>query len=149
MTVTRTRARLRTRMSAASAPLNRVLTGTSTAPACEQAERGHDPLGAVERPDGHPVARLDARGDQGGAEPAGPLDQLGVGEPACPPSTTAGSVTEPLGGGGDHRGDAGPPAGASGAHHRTTASSTFIRRARLPPMIFRTVSSGRPSSSST
>ena len=33
MTVTRTRARLRDRMSAASAPLNRVLTGTRTAPA--------------------------------------------------------------------------------------------------------------------
>ena len=34
MTVTRAWARLRRRMSAASAPLNLVLTGTSTAPAC-------------------------------------------------------------------------------------------------------------------
>ncbi len=33
MTVTRTLAPLRTRMSAASVPLKRVLTGTSTAPA--------------------------------------------------------------------------------------------------------------------
>ena len=66
MTVTRARARLRARMSAASPPLKRVLTGTSTAPACEEAQDGHHPLGAVEGPDGHPVARLDAGRHQGG-----------------------------------------------------------------------------------
>ena len=50
----------------------------------EEAQRGNDPLGAVERPDGHPVTRLDARGDQGGAEPAGLVDELGVGQPGRP-----------------------------------------------------------------
>ena len=39
MTVTRALARLRTRMSAASVPLNRVSTGTSTRADLEQAQR--------------------------------------------------------------------------------------------------------------
>jgi hypothetical protein len=51
-------------------PLKRVLMGTSTHPAMRQAEQGHHPLDAVERPDGHPVAGLDAGRHQRGAERA-------------------------------------------------------------------------------
>ena len=80
MTVTSTLARLRSRMSAASAPLNRVLTGTSTAPAWHRPSSRDDPPRAVRRPDGDAVARLDAGGDQPGAEGARLLEQLGVGE---------------------------------------------------------------------
>ena len=59
------------------------------------------------------------------------------------PSTTASAVAEPLGGGGGHRRDA-RPARRRGSAHRRTVSSTFIRRARLPPMILRTVLVGQP-----
>jgi hypothetical protein len=60
----RTRARLRSRMSAASAPFMRVLIGTSTAPAMctPQAARIHSMHGLG--PDRDAIARLDARGEQ-------------------------------------------------------------------------------------
>ena len=67
------RARLRARTYAASAPLKRVLSGTSTAPAETAPERGDDPVQGVGRPDGDPVAGLDAGGDAGGR---GALDAL-------------------------------------------------------------------------
>ena len=50
----------------------------------EDAEHGDHPLGAVGTPDRHAVAGLDAGRHQGGAEAAGRLDQLGVGEARLP-----------------------------------------------------------------
>ncbi len=112
----------------------------------EGAESGDDPLGAVEGPDGDAVAGIRARRDEGRCEGVGLGGQLPVG--AAGGSVDDGElVAEPGDGAGDHGRDArpGPVAGA----HRRTASSTFISRARLPPMILRMVSSGRPASSST
>ena len=81
MTVTSTRAWLRPRMSAASAPLNRVLMGTSTAPASHRPEHGDDPLGAV----GHQMATRSPgptpAATSAAPKLAGALDELGVGEP--------------------------------------------------------------------
>ena len=59
MTVNRKRAPLRSSTYAASAPLNRVLSGTSTPPAPMRAERGDHPLGDVRRPDADAVAGLE------------------------------------------------------------------------------------------
>src|SRR5665213_2110969 len=114
----------------------------------EQSQGGHDPLGAVEGPDCNAVARLDARGDESGPELSGAVNEFPVVEP-LPVLDDRGPVTEPLCGRGDHPRYGDPLAGASGVGHLATVSSMFIRRARLPPMIFRTVSSGSPSSSLT
>ena len=88
-----------------------------------EAEQRHHPLGAVEGPDGHPVAGLDARSDQGGAERAGLLGEFGVGQPSVP-SSMASAVAEPL----DRRGVMAGMVAAShrGVAHRATGSATFI-----------------------
>ena len=78
MTVTRTRAPLRERMTAASAPLNRVFDRDEDRAGGEEAERRHDPLGAVAAPDRHAIARLDPALDQGGAERPRRIGQLRV-----------------------------------------------------------------------
>ena len=116
-------------------------------PRLEQAEEGHDPLDAVGGPDRHAVAGLDAGRDQGGAEPAALPGQLGVGE-AVVPVRDRQPVAEAVDRGREHRRDGVAPPVAAGRHPRRTASSTFMRRARLAPMILRTDSSGSPSSSS-
>ena len=113
----------------------------------EDPEHGHDPLGAVEGPDRHPVARLDAGGHERRAEGPSLLGELGVGQPGRAVDDGE-PLAAPRRGGGRHRRNAVPAAVAPLAHRRTL-SSTFIRRARLPPMILRMDSSGSPASSST
>ena len=58
--------------TAASSPLKRVLSGTSTAPARWTPSAAIDPLADVRRPDRHPVAGLDARGDRAPGPPRRP-----------------------------------------------------------------------------
>src|SRR4029453_14594646 len=110
--------------------------------------------------DGDPVSGFDPGRHQRGGEGPSLLVELGVGQPTIAVDDGEG-VTDALrragaGGGGApkaprggarHCRDAVPA--AAGGGHRTTASATFINWARLPPMILRTVSSGRPASSST
>ena len=79
-------------MSAASAPLNRVLSGTSTPPADWRPSGGDDPLADVGRPDRHPVAGLDAGGDQGPGDLLGLLGELAVGDVHGPRVVRGGGV---------------------------------------------------------
>ena len=90
--MTSTRAPLRARITAASAPLKRVLTGHQDGAGREQAERRHHPLGAVAAPDRHPVAGLDPGRDQRGAELPGRLGQLRVGKVVSPSRTATRSA---------------------------------------------------------
>ena len=66
VTVTRARARLRAQDVGGLATLEPGVDGHQHRPGLEEAQDGDDPLGAVEGPDGHPVARLDAGRHQGG-----------------------------------------------------------------------------------
>ena len=115
-----------------------------------QAEGGDDPAHAVGRPDRHPVAGLDARRDQPGAEGPGRVLQLGEAQRHVAVDD-GGGVGVALGRRGQQAGDRRgvERVGCSGGRGRHAAfvSSTFISRARLPPMILRTDSSGRPCSS--
>ncbi len=119
--------------------------GHQHGPGHGEAQEGDGPLGAVEGPDGHPVARFDTGHHQGGREGASLLEEFCVGQPGR--AVLNGEMrAERLGGRGGYLGDA-PPRGAALAH-RTLASSMFISLARFPPMILRIFSSLRPSSSS-
>ena len=114
----------------------------------QRAKGGHHPLQAVRGPDPHAIPRLGSRRHQRGAEGTGRLVELGVGQAHL--AIDHGDALRVLSGGtGGHGGD-GPPA-TRGVHAAAgaTGSPTFIRRARLPPMILRTVSPGRPCSSWT
>ena len=113
----------------------------------EQAQRGHDPFGTVEGPDRHAVAGLDAGGHQGGAERPGRLEELGIAE-AGRAILHGRALPEPAGGRREERRD-GRRRAIPAPGHRAATSETFIRCARLPPMILRMDSSSRPSSSST
>ena len=136
-------------MSAASAPLNRVLTGTSTAPAWNRPSAATihsaqlEAQMATRSPGSMPEATSAAPNGRDAVDQLGDRmsRRLAVDDGGRSPNRSAAAAII--------AGIGVPPVGASGVDHRRTASSTFIRRARLPPMILRTVSSGSPSSSST
>ncbi len=143
MTVTRARARLRARMSAASTPLNRVFTGTSTAPAWSRPSTAtiHSALLGAHSATRSPASMPEAT--SAAPNSSRPARQLGIAEPLI--AVHHRRPVRPAGHGGGQQARDRPPVGG----HRTTLSSTFISRARLPPMILRTVASGTPASSST
>ena len=102
----------------------------------EGAERRDDPPGTVRCPDRQPIARGDAGGDEGCSEPAGGGVQFGVGQlDAAFDHGNAIAVTPD--GVGEERRDGRQTLPRV---HRSTASSTFVNFARLPPMIRRIVS---------
>ena len=74
----------------------------------EQAQRGHDPLGAVAAPDRHPVAGLDARLDQGGGEASAPPGPARRRRASAAPSRTATRSAMLVGRAQEHGGDGGP-----------------------------------------
>jgi len=77
----RARAPLRPITSNASGPVNRVLTGTTAAPAPSVPRAVSKPLGPVRRPYRHPVPGPDARVDQRAGDRGRPLVQFAVAEP--------------------------------------------------------------------
>ena len=108
VTVTRTRARLRVRMSAASTPLNRVLTGTSTAPAWNRPSTAttHSALLNAQMATRSPGSMPDATSAAPNVRAC--VEQLGVGQPGVAVDD-GGLLAEPVGGGGGHRRDARQP----------------------------------------
>ena len=106
----------------------------------EEAEHGDDPLASCWAPRSPPGRRARRPTPPGRRRTCGPLEQLGLGEPDV--AVDDGHRSPLLGGGREHRRDA-----VTAAADRVIAPprpSTFISRARLPPMILRTISSGAP-----
>ena len=92
----------------------------------EQPERRDDPLRGVRRPDGDPVALVDAEFGECACGAPDPVDDLGEGEAQRTVDDRL-RVAEAVRRAQDHLGDGLPS---------LTTDHTVTRRPRLPPMIF-------------